>query len=75
MDFAPHKGCPMCGIVAKAQQDADASMAFQPGLSRAAASGSANTAPDIIWRDDNFTVYRERAHPVSSRGHLIVVFK
>ncbi|TCD70678.1 hypothetical protein EIP91_002402 [Steccherinum ochraceum] len=31
-------------------------------------------APEVMWRDDNFTIYRERANPVSSKGHLIVVF-
>ncbi|KAL4068280.1 hypothetical protein V8B97DRAFT_2060241 [Scleroderma yunnanense] len=26
----------------------------------------------ILWRDDNFTAYRENANPVSSKGHIII---
>ncbi|OBZ79724.1 hypothetical protein A0H81_00508 [Grifola frondosa] len=29
---------------------------------------------EILWTDDNFTVYRETANPVSSKGHIIIVF-
>ena len=31
--------------------------------------------PEILWRDDNFTAYLEKINPVSSKGHIIVVFK
>lgn len=70
MDFAPKAGCPMCGIVAAAQHGA-------PGLPArpALAAGAASSAADVVWRDDDFTVYRETAHPVSTRGHLVVAFK
>lgn len=54
----------MCGIVASAVH-APASPSFP---------GGSNT-PEVVWRDDNFTVYRERSYPVSSKGHLIFVFK
>ncbi|KAG5352048.1 hypothetical protein C0989_004040 [Termitomyces sp. Mn162] len=30
---------------------------------------------DVLWRDENFTAYREKAHPVSSKGHIVVAFK
>ncbi|KAG5733057.1 hypothetical protein E4T56_gene3570 [Termitomyces sp. T112] len=29
---------------------------------------------DVLWRDENFTAYREKAHPVSSKGHIVVAF-
>ena len=58
----------MCGIVASA--------VHTPAHTTASPSfpGGSNT-PEVLWRDDNFTVYRERAYPVSSKGHLIFVFK
>lgn len=34
----------------------------------------ASDQPEILWRDENFTIYRERSNPVSSKGHIIVVF-
>ena len=72
----------MCGIVAKALHSAPNS----PALFSAQATGAplpriqrlgrpADNGPEILWRDDNFTVYRERANPISSKGHLIIVFK
>lgn len=54
----------MCSIVAAAAHD--------PRLPPS--SPSASPAPDILWRDDNFTIYREHTYPVSSKGHLIIVF-
>lgn len=68
MAFAPRAGCPMCSIVATAQHGpshSPRSPNFPPG----------SKAPEVLWRDDNFTIYRERASPVSSKGHLIIVFK
>ncbi|KIP11443.1 hypothetical protein PHLGIDRAFT_124846 [Phlebiopsis gigantea 11061_1 CR5-6] len=67
MSFASKSGCPMCGIVASAVH-APAHTPASPSF-----PGGSNT-PEVVWRDDNFTVYRERAHPVSSKGHLIFVF-
>ncbi|KAI0336091.1 hypothetical protein GY45DRAFT_1316152 [Cubamyces sp. BRFM 1775] len=64
MAFAPKPGCPMCGIVSAAS--AAATSPASPSRSP--------SAPEILWRDDNFTVYRETANPVSSKGHIIVVF-
>ncbi|OCB85233.1 hypothetical protein A7U60_g7860 [Sanghuangporus baumii] len=29
---------------------------------------------EIIWHDEKFTVYSERAHPVSSTAHLVIIF-
>ncbi|KAI0374439.1 hypothetical protein BV20DRAFT_506878 [Pilatotrama ljubarskyi] len=63
MAFAPKPGCPMCGIVAAAS-----AAALSPS------SPSNASPPEILWRDDNFTVYRETANPVSSKGHIVVVF-
>lgn len=39
------------------------------------AQGQIADGPEILYRDDNFTIYRERAYPVSSRVHLVIVFK
>ena len=58
----------MCGIVATAihaPSHSPRSPSFPPG----------STQPEVLWRDDNFTIYRERANPVSSKGHIIIVFK
>jgi len=33
-----------------------------------------STQPEVLWRDDNFTAYREKAHPLSTNGHIIVAF-
>ncbi|CAL1696417.1 unnamed protein product [Somion occarium] len=67
MEFAPKSGCPMCSIVATA--------VHAPSHSpRTPAFPVGSTQPEVLWRDDNFTIYRERANPVSSAGHLVVVF-
>jgi hypothetical protein len=68
MDFAPKAGCPMCGIVASAQHGA-------LGSPRSPSFPEGSTAPEVLWRDDNFTVYREKANPVSTKGHLVIAFK
>ncbi|OJT05752.1 hypothetical protein TRAPUB_3412 [Trametes pubescens] len=65
MAFAHKPGCPMCGIVSAASASA---------LSPSSPTGSSGKH-EILWRDDNFTVYRESANPVSSKGHIVVVFK
>jgi hypothetical protein len=31
--------------------------------------------PEVLWRDDNFTAYLEKSNPVSSKGHIVIVFK
>ena len=66
--FAPKAGCPMCGIIASASHmipNSPRSPSFPPG----------STQPEVLWRDDNFTAYREKANPVSSKGHIIIAFK
>ncbi|KAH9982677.1 hypothetical protein BGW80DRAFT_1453511 [Lactifluus volemus] len=58
----------MCGIVAQAQRqrgDPDSSVPPAPPSA---------SQPDVLWRDDNFTIYREKMNPVSSKGHLVVAF-
>ncbi|KII93396.1 hypothetical protein PLICRDRAFT_35597 [Plicaturopsis crispa FD-325 SS-3] len=67
MSFAPRPGCPMCGIVstaAHATHNSPRSPSFPIG----------STQPEVLWRDDNFTAYREKLHPVSSKGHIIIAF-
>ncbi|KAI0724286.1 hypothetical protein C8T65DRAFT_563047, partial [Cerioporus squamosus] len=66
MAFAPKPGCPMCGIVSAATAAAVGSPASP--------SGVASKQHEILWRDDNFTVYREAVNPVSSKGHIVIVF-
>jgi hypothetical protein len=68
MEFAPKPGCPLCGIVASAAHTTHNSP-------RSPSFPTGSTQPEVIWRDDNFTVYREKANPVSSAGHLVFVFK
>ncbi|KAF4572646.1 hypothetical protein EYR40_004272 [Pleurotus pulmonarius] len=67
MAFAPRPGCPMCGIVTTAlhaPSNSPRSPSFPVG----------STQPEVLWRDDNFTAYREKANPVSSKGHIIIAF-
>ena len=66
--FAPKAGCPMCSIVATASHttpNSPRSPRFPPG----------STQAEVLWRDDNLTAYREKANPVSSKGHIIIAFK
>ena len=66
--FAPKAGCPMCSIVATASHttpNSPRSPIFPPG----------STQAEVLWRDDNLTAYREKANPVSSKGHIIIAFK
>ncbi|KAI0651591.1 hypothetical protein C8Q79DRAFT_45751 [Trametes meyenii] len=64
MAFANKPGCPMCSIVSSAA-------ASPSGPSSPSTSSSPH---EILYRDDNFTAYRETANPVSSKGHIVVVF-
>ncbi|KAF8226106.1 hypothetical protein L208DRAFT_1407635 [Tricholoma matsutake] len=67
MAYAPKPGCPLCGIVSSASHatpNSPLSPSFPPG----------STQPEVLWRDDNFTAYREKAHPLSSKGHIIIAF-
>ncbi|KAG6866833.1 hypothetical protein C0991_008769 [Blastosporella zonata] len=67
MAFAPKPGCPMCSIVSSASHatpNSPRSPSFPPG----------STQPEVLWRDDNFTIYREKAQPLSSKGHIITAF-
>ncbi|KAI0067818.1 hypothetical protein BV25DRAFT_1819261 [Artomyces pyxidatus] len=66
MSFAPKPGCPMCGIVSQARRSALDSP-LSPSL-------AAPHQHEILWRDDNFTAYREKANPVSSHGHVVIAF-
>ncbi|KAH7923992.1 hypothetical protein BV22DRAFT_1091710 [Leucogyrophana mollusca] len=68
MAFAPKPGCPMCGIVATAASHTPAQSPRSPSFP------DGSTQPEILWRDDNFTAYREKANPVSSKAHIIIAF-
>jgi len=65
--FAPKAGCPMCSIVATASHTT-------PNSPRAPQFPPGSTQAEVLWRDDNLTAYREKANPVSSKGHVIIVF-
>ncbi|EPQ60970.1 hypothetical protein GLOTRDRAFT_102660 [Gloeophyllum trabeum ATCC 11539] len=67
MAFPPKAGCPMCGIVASAAE-------ALPNSPRSPVFQAGSTQPEVLWRDDNFTCYREKANPVSSKGHIVIVF-
>ena len=66
MVFQARAGCPMCGIVANA---ATSQLDSCPPIS------NTQSQLDILWRDGNFTAYRENTTPVSSKGHIIIAFK
>ncbi|KAJ7129991.1 hypothetical protein C8R43DRAFT_896517 [Mycena crocata] len=67
MSFAPKPGCPMCSIVAT-------SMHAPSNSPRSPSFPVGSTQPELLWRDDNFTAYREKANPGSSKGHIIIAF-
>ncbi|KAK2462049.1 hypothetical protein APHAL10511_006512 [Amanita phalloides] len=67
--FAPKPGCPLCSIITTAANTYGVSpppLTFSPSAS--------SSQLEILWRDSNFTAYREKANPVSSKGHVIVAF-
>ncbi|KAF5377626.1 hypothetical protein D9615_005154 [Tricholomella constricta] len=67
MAYAPKPGCPMCSIVSSASH-------ATPNSPRSPSFPAGSTQPEVLWRDDNFTAYREKAHPLSSKGHIVVAF-
>ncbi|KAG6869173.1 hypothetical protein C0993_012272 [Termitomyces sp. T159_Od127] len=58
MAFAPRPGCPLCSIV----QTASRTEAHSP---RTPWFPAGSTQPEVLWRDENMTAYREKAAPVS----------
>ncbi|KAJ3843162.1 hypothetical protein F5878DRAFT_314363 [Lentinula raphanica] len=68
--FAPKPGCPLCGIVASALPTPSNSWRA-PALNN---STSNSTEPELLWKDQDFTAYREKSKPVSSKGHIIIAF-
>jgi len=70
----------MCGIVSSASTSTailthSLSDAHSRPLAGQSRRGSRDrSTPDILYRDDNFTVYEERDNAVSSRGHIILCF-
>jgi hypothetical protein len=68
MAFAPRPGCPMCGIVTQA-------LHAPLGSPTALTFPTTPAKPEMLWRDENFTAYREKANPVSSKGHIVIAFK
>ena len=64
----------MCSIAATAQSNA-APLSPLPSSSFLNNNSSNPSGPEILWRDDNFTAYHEKANPVSSKGHVVILFK
>ncbi|KAF8058273.1 hypothetical protein FPV67DRAFT_1428630 [Lyophyllum atratum] len=67
MAYSSKTGCPMCSIVSSASH-------ATPNSPRSPSFPVGSIQPEVLWRDDNFTAYREKAHPLSSKGHIIVAF-
>jgi len=57
----------MCSIVSTAVH-APSNLPMAPSFP------AGSTQPEVLWRDENFTAYRERAHPVASKGHIVIAF-
>ncbi|THV06090.1 hypothetical protein K435DRAFT_44440 [Dendrothele bispora CBS 962.96] len=62
--YRPRTGCPLCGVVAKA---------LEIPINTPCSSTTSDKI-EILWRDENFTAYREHANPVSSKAHVIIAF-
>ncbi|KAL5495589.1 hypothetical protein ACEPAI_1052 [Sanghuangporus weigelae] len=84
LSFPSKSGCPMCSIVSRATGSASTSLPAQSPMtsptsrpssrSRTRNGKAKDDEPEIIWHDEKFTVYSERAHPVSSTAHLVIIF-
>lgn len=60
----------MCSIAMSAQSNA-----IPPSpLPTSSFLSSTHSGPEILWRDDNFTAYHEKTNPVSSKGHVVILF-
>ncbi|GJJ09450.1 hypothetical protein Clacol_003673 [Clathrus columnatus] len=64
--FTPKPGCPMCSIARAAS--------LEPITNFFPNSNAKTGKPEILWRDDNFTAYLEKENPVSSKGHIVILF-
>ncbi|KAG9104950.1 hypothetical protein FRC06_005017 [Ceratobasidium sp. 370] len=73
--FAPKSGCPMCSIVTATPHPTPLSSPRTPTFPAASSSGTRTAAQtQIIWKDENVTAYVEKNNPVSSKGHIIILF-
>ncbi|KAG8747986.1 hypothetical protein FRC10_009738 [Ceratobasidium sp. 414] len=73
--FAPKSGCPMCSIVTATPHPTPLSSPRTPTFPAGSSSGTTAAQRQIIWKDDNVTAYVEKNNPVSSKGHVIILFK
>jgi len=68
----------MCGIVSYASTSTSilthnlSDLHSRPLAGQSRRGTRENT--EVLYRDDNFTVYEERDNPVSSRGHIVICF-
>ncbi|KAF8350215.1 hypothetical protein F5887DRAFT_420584 [Amanita rubescens] len=65
--FSAKPGCPLCGIVSSATS-------FGQSPPPLTFSSTTSSQHEILWRDSNFTAYREKVNPVSSKAHIIIAF-
>ncbi|KAG9047974.1 hypothetical protein FS837_001046 [Tulasnella sp. UAMH 9824] len=71
-DFAPRPGCPLCSIVSTPYPSLLQSPR-SPFFNGNGGNNNGAPAPQIVHKDEKVTVYLERANPVSSKGHLVIV--
>ncbi|QRV86182.1 Translin [Ceratobasidium sp. AG-Ba] len=73
--YAPKSGCPMCSIVTATPHPTPLSSPRTPSFPAGSSSGTTTAAQtQIIWKDENVTAYVEKNNPVSSKGHIIILF-
>ncbi|KAG9085337.1 hypothetical protein FS749_004486 [Ceratobasidium sp. UAMH 11750] len=73
--FAPKSGCPMCSIITATPHPTPLSSPRTPPFPAGSSSGTTAAQTQIIWKDENVTAYVEKNNPVSSKGHIIILFK
>ncbi|KIO18181.1 hypothetical protein M407DRAFT_246547 [Tulasnella calospora MUT 4182] len=71
-DYAPRPGCPLCSIVSTPYPSLLQSPR-SPFFNGNNNNNNGAPAPQIVHKDEKVTVYLERANPVSSKGHLVIV--
>ncbi|KZV77573.1 hypothetical protein PENSPDRAFT_567886 [Peniophora sp. CONT] len=65
--YGPKPGCTFCGIVQQGQRrDSALDEPFSPSNS--------NSQYEILHKDTDFTCWREKNNPVSSKAHVILAF-
>ena len=66
--YGPKPGCTFCGIVQQGQRRDSA-------LDEPLSPSNSNSQYEILHKDTDFTCWREKNNPVSSKAHVILAFK